>query len=226
MKKILIVMSLLALVALPPVRAAEQKQGQKQAQKQGDKQGQKKSKADSAKFLQKLVKDKIKDAGKEQIEDAAMRAAPGVTKLYKKLAAVISNSELAASICADLIDLGIQNYKEKFATEFATRLKKYIPELYTTGAELLNPMLEKWFGGHIPDEKECYAVLRELGKNTWDAISKMSESEKLQAGEAGVDVRNSAALSIQLNQKNRFENYMKYNSAIPTDDHGRPMIAK
>ena len=216
MKKILIVMSLLALVALPPVRAAEQKQGQEQ----------KMSKAESAKFLQKLMKDKIKEAGKEKIEDMAMAAAPGVTKLYKKLAGVISASELAASICADLINLGIQNNKEKFAEEFAIRVKKYIPGLYTTGAELLNPMLEKWFGAHIPNEQECYAVLRELGKNTWDAISKMSESEKQQALEAGVDVRNSAALSIQLNQKNRFDNYMKYGSAIPTDAQGRPMIAK
>ena len=215
MKKILIAVSLLALViALPPAVSAAQAQGQK------------KSKADSAKFLQKLVKDKIKDAGKEQIEDAAMAAAPGVTKLYKKLAGVISASELAASICADLINLGLQNDKEKFAEEFAIRLKKYIPDLYTTGAELLNPALEKWFGAHIPHENECYAVLRELGKNTWDAISRMSESEKQQALEAGVDVRNSAALSIQLNQKNRFDNYMKYGSAIPTDSKGRPMIAK
>ena len=214
MKKILIVMSLLALVALPPVRAAEQKQGQK------------KSKADSAKFLQKLVKDKIKDAGKEKIEDAAMAAAPGVTKLYKKLAAVISNSELAASICADLINLGIQNDKEKFAEEFAIRLKKYIPDLYTTGAELLNPMLEKWFGAHIPDGQECYAVLRELGKNTWDAISKMSESEKQEALEAGVEVTKTNLLMIQLNQRNRAANIGKYGSAIPTDEHGRPMIAK
>lgn len=215
MKKILIAVSLLALFALPvAVSAAQQAQGQK------------KSKADSAKFLQKLVKDKIKEAGKEKIEDAAMAAAPGVTKLYKKLAGVISNSELAASICADLINLGLQNDKEKFAEEFATRLKKYIPDLYTTGAELLNPMLEKWFGAHIPNGDECYVVLRELGKNTYDAISKMSESEKQQAREAGVDVRNSAALSIQLNQRNRFNNYMKYGSAVPTDSQGRPMIAK
>ena len=98
--------------------------------------------------------------------------------------------------------------------------------MYTTGAELLNPMLEKWFGAHIPNGDECYVVLRELGKNTYDAISKMSESEKQQAREAGVDVRNSAALSIQLNQRTRFNNYMKYGSAVPTDSQGRPMIAK
>ena len=218
MKKILIVMSLLALVALPPTVSAAQKQGQEQ--------GQKKSKADSAKFLQKLLSDKIKDAGKEKIEDAAMAAAPGVTKLYKKLAAVISNSELAASICWDLINLGLKTNKETFAEEFAVRLKKYIPELYTIGAELLNPMLEKWFGAHIPDKDECYSVLRELGKNTWDAISKMSESEKQQAQEAGVDVTRSAALSIQLNKKNAMVNLMKYGSQIPTDDKGRPIIAK
>ena len=214
MKKILTMVSLLALIALPVAVSAAQAQAQK------------KSKADSAKFLQKLLSDKIKDAGKEQIEDAAMRVAPGATKLYKKLAAVISNSELAASICWDLINLGLQNDKEKFAEEFAVRLKKYIPDLYTTGAELLNPTLEKWFGAHIPNEKECYAVLRELGKNTWDAISKMSESEKQQAREAGVDVTKSAALSIQLNQGTRMSNFMKYGSAIPTDAQGRPMIAK
>ena len=216
MKKILIAVSLLALVALPLAVSAAQTQAQ----------GQKKSKADSAKFLQKLVSDKIKEAGKEQIEDLAMRAAPGVTKLYKKLAGVISASELAASICADLITLGIQTNKENFAEEFAVRLKKYIPDLYTTGAELLNPMLEKWFGAHIPNEQECYAVLRELGKNTWDAISRMSEAEKKQALEAGVDVTMTNLLMIQLNQRNRAANVMQYNSYIPTDSKGRPMIAK
>ena len=204
MNKILIVVSLLALVALPPVRAAEQKQAQ----------GQKMSKADSAAFLQKLMKDKIKEAGKEKIEDLAMAAAPGVTKLYKKLAGVISASELAASICADLINLGIQCDKEKFAEEFAVRLKKYIPELYTTGAELLNPMLEKWFGAHIPDKDECYAVLRELGKNTWDAISRMSEAEKLKAQEAGVDVTRTYLLMIQLNLDRRMRNIDETGSAL------------
>ena len=214
MRKFTAVLALLALIALPLAVSAAQAQGQK------------KSKADSAKFLQKLVKDKIKEAGKEQIEDLAMRAAPGATKLYKKLAGVISTSELAASICWDLNNLGLQNDKEKFAEEFAIRLKKYIPELYTTGAELLNPTLEKWLGAHIPDERECVAILRELGKNTWDAISRMSDSEKQQAREAGVDVTNTAALSIQLNQKNRMYNYMKYGSAVPTDAQGRPIIAK
>ena len=204
MKKILIVMSLLALVALPPVRAAEQKQGQEQ----------KMSKAESAKFLQKLMKDKIKEAGKEKIEDMAMAAAPGVTKLYKKLAGVISASELAASICADLINLGIQCDKENFAEEFAVRVKKYIPELYTTGAELLNPMLEKWFGAHIPDKDECYAVLRELGKNTWDAISRMSEADKLKAQEAGVAVTQTNLLMIQLNLDRRMRNMNETGSAL------------
>ena len=198
----MIVLALLALVALPAAVSAAQAQGQK------------KSKAEAAKFLQKLVSDKIKEAGKEQIEDAAMRAAPGVTKLYKKLAGVISNSELAASICWDLINLGLQNNKEKFAEEFATRVKKYIPDMYTTGAELLNPTLEKWFGAHIPNEQECYAVLRELGKNTWDAISRMSESEKREARESGASLENPAAFFIDINKGNAYRNVLEGGSYL------------
>ena len=208
MKKILIAVALLALVALPAAVSAAQTQ--------------KKSKADAAKFLQDLVREKVKSAAQEQIEDAAMRAAPGMTKLYKKLAGVISNSELAAAICWDLINLGLQNDKEKFAEEFATRLKRYIPELYTTGAEVLNPMLEKWFGAHIPDKDQCYAVLRELGKNTYDAISRMSESEKQEAREAGVDIMKTNLLMIQLNQERRWRNMQDYGAAVKVNEKGQP----
>ena len=116
--------------------------------------------------------------------------------------------------------------KENFAEEFATRLKRYIPELYTTGAELLNPMLEKWFGAHIPDKDECYVVLRELGKNTWDAISRMSESEKQQAREAGVDIMKTNLLMIQLNQDRRWRNMQDYGAAVKVNEKGQPTNAK
>ena len=116
MKKILIAMSLLVLAALPPAVSAAQKQGN--------------GKADSAKFLQKLVSEKIKSAGQERSEDAAMRLNSGETELRKQFAAVISDGELAASGCRDLVRLGLQNDRETFAAEFTVRLRKYIPELH------------------------------------------------------------------------------------------------
>ena len=126
------------------------------------------------------------------------KIAPGATKLYKKLGNVISTSELAASLCWDLIKLGLHNNKEKFANEFAIRLRKYIPEEYKLGADALNPLLLNTFGAHIPNEADCTTILRELGKNTYDAITKMSASEKMKAEEAGLTTEKLGALMMGL----------------------------
>ena len=188
------VFSLLALILVPAVASAAM------------------TKEESAKYLQDLMRNKVKDAATEKIEDAALRVSPKATKLYKKLAGVISNSELAASICWDLIQLGLQTNKEKFANQFAMRLRKYIPEEYKTGAEFLNTHLEKYLGVRIPNEADCTTVLCELGKNTFDAITRMSAAEKQKAQEAGTNIVNVNAFFINSNLGRRAANAMLYGS--------------
>ena len=188
------VFSLLALILVPAVASAAM------------------TKEESAKYLQDLMRNKVKDAATEKIEDAALRVSPKATKLYKKLAGVISTSELAASICWDLINLGLHRNKEKFANEFALRLRKYIPEEYTLGAEFLNTHLEKYLGVRIPNEADCTTVLRELGKNTFEAFSKMSGAERLKAEEAGSNIVNVNAFFINSNLGRRAANAMMYGS--------------
>jgi len=187
MKKFLIVVSLLALTALPAAVSAKEK-----------------TKEESAKYLQELVRSKVKDAAQKRIEDAAMKADPKSVKLYKKVAGVIASSELAASICWDLIQLGLQTDKRKFAAQFAMRLRKYIPSEYSLGAEVVNPWAEKWFGHRVPNEADCTAILYELGKNTYDAISRMSAYEKQEAIKSGQNLQNLGALFIDLNMGNRW----------------------
>lgn len=164
------------------------------------------TKEESAKYLQDLMRQKVQSAAQEQIEDAAMRINPKAVKLYKKIGGVISNSQMAASICWDLIQLGMQTNKTQFAKEFAMRVRKYLPEEYTTGAEVLNPMLEKWFGARIPNEGDCTTVLYELGKNTFDAITRMSESEKQKAVEAGTNINDLGALFVGINKGRQWGN--------------------
>ena len=173
------------------------------------------TKEESAKYLQDLMRDKVKDAAKEQIEDLATRIDPKSVKLYKKLAGVISTSELAASICWDLIQLGLETNKERFANQFAMRLRKYIPTEYTIGAELVNTKLEKWFGARIPTEADCTTILRELGKNTFDAITKMSGYEKQKAREAGTNIQNLGAFFINSNLGRRAANIMETGRQMP-----------
>jgi len=144
------------------------------------------TKKEAAEYLQKLMKEKVKEGAEEGLS----KMAPKTAGLYKKMAAVISNSELAASLCWDLIQLGLQTDQKKFAAQFAMRLRKYIPEEYKTGADIANPMLEAWVGRRFPNEADCTRALYELGMNTYDAISKMSASEKQQAQKAGVSLEN------------------------------------
>ena len=144
------------------------------------------SKKEAAAYLQQLMKDKVKEGAEEKLS----KMAPKTAGLYKKMAAVISNSELAASLCWDLIQLGLQTDQKKFAAQFAMRLRKYIPEEYKTGADITNPMLESWVGHRFPNEADCTRVLYELGMNTYEAITKMSASEKQQAQQAGTSINN------------------------------------
>ena len=187
MKRFLIVVLLLTLAVLPAALSAKER-----------------TKEESAKYLQELVRNKVKAAAQDQIEDAAMRVNPKSVKLYKKVAGVISSSELAASICWDLIQLGLQTDKKKFAAQFAMRLRKYIPDEYSLGAEVVNPWAEKWFGHRVPNAADCTTILYELGKNTYDAISQMSAYEKQEAIKSGQNIQNLGALFIDLNLGNRW----------------------
>lgn len=142
------------------------------------------TKKEAAEYLQKVMQDKVTEAGKEALERELTKIAPGATALYKRLAAIIAAEELAASLCWDLINIGLQTNREKFAAQFAMRMRKYIPKEYSMGAEEVNSLTEKW-GFRVTTEADCVTVLYALGKNTFDAISKMSASEKQQVRSAG-----------------------------------------
>lgn len=155
------------------------------------------SKAQAAAYLQKVLKDKVAEAGKERLQSELTKIAPGAMGLYKKITGIIANEELAASLCWDLINLGLQNNREKFAAQFAIRMRKYIPKEYSTGADEINSLTSQW-GFHITTEADCVTVLYELGKNTFDAISKMSESEKQEVRSAGDIATNLTAVLLSL----------------------------
>ena len=168
MKKLMIALLLAAFAvgAMPQVRAAEM------------------SKKEAAEYLQKVMQKKVAEAGKERLEKELTKIAPGASALYKKLAGIIAAEQLAASLCWDLINLGLQSNREKFAAQFAMRMRKYIPKEYTMGADAVNSLTEEW-GFHVTTEADCVTVLYELGKNTFDAISKMSAAEKQEVRSAG-----------------------------------------
>jgi len=153
------------------------------------------SKTEAADYLQKLMKKKVEEAAQKQVEKQLKKASPAAAALYKKLGKVIAAEELAASLCWDLINLGLQNDQKKFAAQFAMRMREYIPLEYKVGAHEVNKMTGKW-GIHVPDEADCTTALYELGKNTFDAITKMSASEKQEARTAGNVVTSLGAFMV------------------------------
>ena len=181
MKKLMIALLLAAFAvgAMPQVRAAEM------------------SKKEASEYLQKVMRDKVTEAGKEALERELTKIAPGASALYKKLAGIIAAEQLAASLCWDLINIGLQNQREKFATQFAMRMRKYIPTEYSVGADEVNSLTHKW-GFHVTTEADCVTVLYELGKNTFDAITKMSVAEKQKAIESGQTLNNLTAFLLGL----------------------------
>ena len=113
------------------------------------------TKQEAAEFLQKVVKARIKEAGKEALEDNLNKLSPKGMKAFKKVTGVIENCELAASICWDLIQLGLQTNRAKFAKEFAMRLRKYVPSEYYETAELFGGMTEKLLGWRLTNQADC-----------------------------------------------------------------------
>ena len=156
------------------------------------------TKQEAAEFLQKVLKAKVKEAGQEAMEDQLTKLSPKGMAMYKKLSGVISTAELAASICWDLLNLGLQNKRAQFAKEFAIRLRKYIPSEFFETGELFSGMTEKVFGWRITNEADCTTILYELGKNTFDAVTKMSASEKAKVKEAGVSINQLGAFMMGL----------------------------
>jgi len=156
------------------------------------------TKQEAAEFLQKVMKAKVKEAGQSAMEDQLTKLSPKGMAMYKKLSGIISNAELAASICWDLLNLGIQNKRAQFAKEFAVRLRKYIPSEFFETGELFSGMTEKVFGWRITNEADCTTILYELGKNTFDTITKMSYSEKYKVQEAGQSIENFSAFMMGL----------------------------
>ena len=156
------------------------------------------TKQEAAEFLQKVMKAKIKEAGKEALEDNLNKLSPKGMKAFKKVTGVIEGCELAASICWDLIQLGLQTNRAKFAKEFAMRLRKYVPSEYYETAELFGGMTEKLLGWRLTNQADCTTILYELGKHTYDAISKMSYSDKQKAVQAGQSIENFSAFMMGL----------------------------
>jgi len=156
------------------------------------------TKQEAAEFLQKVVKARIREAGKEALEDNLTKLSPNGMKAFKKVTGVINNCELAASICWDLIQLGLQNNRAKFAKEFAMRLRKYIPSEFYTTAELFGGVSERLLGRRLTNEADCTTILYELGKHTYDAITKMSYSDKQKAVQAGHSIEQFGALIMDI----------------------------
>ena len=132
------------------------------------------SKKEAAEYLQKVMREKVQEAAKERLEKELTKIAPGATALYKRLAGIIAAEQLAASLCWDLINLGLQNNEKKFAAEFAKSMRKYIPQEYTMGADAVNSFTEDW-GFHVVTEQDCVTVLYELGKNTFAGCVSLTE---------------------------------------------------
>lgn len=136
------------------------------------------------------------DLMKEKIDEGASKVAPKTKKAIDDVKKTLDKANLAASLCWDLIQLGLANDERKFATEFVRAFSKYIPKKATIGADLLNSGTEKYLGWRIPSEADYRTALYELGKNTYQAITRMSGSEKQKAQEAGYNIQNLGTLMI------------------------------
>lgn len=146
------------------------------------------TKKEATAFLLDLMKDKI--------EEGASKVAPKTKKAIDDVKNTLEKANLAASLCWDLIQLGLANDERKFATEFVRAFSKYIPKKATIGADLLNSGTEKYLGWRIPSEADYRTALYELGKNTYQAITKMSGTERQKAQEAGYNIQNLGTLMI------------------------------
>ena len=153
--------------------------------------------ADSGEMSKKEAKEFLQELIKEKIEEGASKVAPKSKKVVDDVKNTLEKANLAASLCWDLIQLGLANDERKFATEFVKAFSKYIPKTATIGADIVNPGLENVLGWRrVPTEADYKTALYELGKNTYQAITKMSGTERQKAQEAGENIQNLGALMI------------------------------
>lgn len=152
--------------------------------------------ADAGEMTKKEAESFLRDLVKEKIEEGASKAAPKTMKTIDEVKKTLDKANLASSLCWELIQLGLANDERKFATEFVKAFSKYIPKKATIGADLLNPGLERVGWRRIPTEADYRTALYELGKNTYQAITKMSGTEKQKAQQAGENIQNLGALMI------------------------------
>ena len=153
--------------------------------------------ADSGEMTKKEAESFLRDLVKEKIEEGASKVAPDTMKAIDGVKKTIDKAKLASSLCWELIQLGLANDERKFATEFVKVFSKYIPKTATVGADVVNPTLENVFGWRrVPTEADYRTALYELGKNTYQAITRMSGTDKQKAQEAGYNIQNLGTLMI------------------------------
>lgn len=152
--------------------------------------------ADSGTMTKKEAESFLRDLVKEKIEEGASKAAPDTMKAIDGVKKTLDKANLASSLCWELIQLGLANDERKFATEFVKAFSKYIPKAATVGADLANPGLERVGLRRYPTEADYRTALYELGRNTYQAITKMSGTEKQKAQEAGYNIQNLGTLMI------------------------------
>lgn len=153
--------------------------------------------ADSGEMSKKEAASFLRDLVKEKIEEGASKVAPETMKAIDNVKKTLDRAKLASSLCWELIQLGLANDERKFATEFVKVFSKYIPKTATVGADVVNPTLENVFGWRrVPTEADYRTALYELGKNTYQAITRMSGTDKQKAQEAGYNIQNLGTLMI------------------------------
>ena len=153
--------------------------------------------ADASEMTKKEAESFLRDLVKEKIEEGASKVAPDTMKAIDGVKKTIDKAKLASSLCWELIQLGFANDERKFATEFVKVFSKYIPKTATVGADVVNPTLENVFGWRrVPTEADYRTALYELGKNTYQAITRMSGTDKQKAQEAGYNIQNLGTLMI------------------------------
>ena len=153
--------------------------------------------ADSGEMSKKEAASFLRDLVKEKIEEGASKVAPETMKAIDNVKKTLDRAKLASSLCWELIQLGLANDERKFATEFVKVFSKYIPKKATIGDDIVNPGLVNVLGWRrIPTEADYRTALYELGKNTYQAITKMSGTDKQKAQEAGENIQNLGTLMI------------------------------
>ena len=155
-----------------------------------------KDKKAAAEYLQTKLKEKIQTGAKEALEEMESPTA----KALKNVVSKIEKAELAASLCWDMIEFGMETTTDQrvFARNFVKRFEKYISTEYKNMASAVNARTEGSIGFHVPDENDFRTALFELGKSTFNAIQKMSADERQKSRQAGVSINEFGRLMLDI----------------------------